>query len=67
MKTIRFSERLSFFQRVFPRGQPDCYGTYFRDTGRHMVRKEPTTDEIIASHLAGKMRLGVFPLAGTQI
>lgn len=60
-------DQVVLFKRLFVRGQQGYYGTYFKDSGRYVIRKEPITDEVIAKHLAGDVPLGVFPLVGQQV
>jgi len=66
MKT-RSPGEIAWFTRLFVRGQQGYYGTYFKDSGRYVVCKEPITDEVIAKHLDGTVSLGVFPLVGQQV
>ena len=61
------NKQFSLFRRLFVRGQMDYFGTYFLDSGRYMVRKEPITVRVIQRHLDGEIPLGVFPLVGDQI
>lgn len=52
--------KASEFLNLFPPGRMDCYGLH--DGQRERVVKEPLTTSVIEQHLAGDVRLGLFPL-----
>lgn len=66
MNTPPSNDQIALFKGLF-QGRVDCYGSYFRDTGKYHVRKDKITDEVIVSHLMGRIPLGVFPLVKDRI
>ncbi len=52
--------KASEFLRLFPPGRMDCYGLH--DGRRERVVWETLTTSVIEQHLAGNVRLGLFPL-----
>jgi len=55
------NENISLFRSLL-RGRDDVYGSYYPDSGRYYVVKEPITDEVIRKHIAGIKTLGVYML-----